>query len=331
MIEVIIVTALEEKVHAVFSYFDEHMGPEVLTAVPPVSPEIQAQITKLMDIQTEEGFFLYSFEDLATANYIFFVPSPVARGGEVLVLASFLFDLNTRGAQRLRPILEECATALLAIEDLYKILHPKKYPAREVQSTRAALDRALADSQEQWLQVFEQASLGQLELIGLDRAGKTSLLNLLQNPSAPELAQRPTLGVNIVRLVLNEMAVTIYDVGGQRQFRNRWTTAVPSPAGIVYVHDIAETSADRQQESRAEFERFLDHARARGITGPLLVIGNKLDLTKDDPTTLLGHLQEVLPVPDLENPHEYVLTSAKTGAGVVEGFQWLVSQLMDRG
>lgn len=174
---------------------------------------------------------------------------------------------------------------------------------------------------------LEPIQQGKLLVIGLEKAGKTSLLNALQEKGQFADREAPTLGVNIVQLVLKQMGLVAYDVGGQKFLRDRWFTTLKNPNAIVFVVDIAEEATDRWQEVCTEFDRVIDFIHEHDLDAvPLLVAGNKTDLT-DEVTP--DELARRLGMDQLEeNPKRCVIMSAKTGEGVRDGFQWLVSEIV---
>ena len=62
-----------------------------------------------------------------------------------------------------------------------------------------------------------------LLIIGLDAAGKTTLLNALTSPAtAAAPATRPTVGLNVGRLDVGGCAVMLWDLGGAGGLRTIW-------------------------------------------------------------------------------------------------------------
>ncbi|MHA1732995.1 MAG: ADP-ribosylation factor-like protein [Promethearchaeota archaeon] len=165
------------------------------------------------------------------------------------------------------------------------------------------------------------APLGIL-VLGLDRAGKTSLLKRLKNPAVAPSGGTPTLGVNVVPHQLGGLKLRIFDVGGQRSFREKWFTTVDAPDAVVYVHDLSEGREERVVESREWFVNMLLWFEDKGLGTPLLVLGNKVDLVESPSTRML---EEALDLNEFAHePRRAFLTSAKTGEGIVEAFEWVV-------
>ncbi len=135
-------------------------------------------------------------------------------------------------------------------------------------------------------------------LLGLDNAGKTTLLEQIKasyTPSHPNLKTVPTVGQNTVTLALPPPNPPIYlklwDVGGQHSLRGLWQSYYSSCHAIVFVidssdvgnatlSDIGEGTAaaddvGRLDECRLVLESILSNEETSGV--PILVLANKQD------------------------------------------------------
>lgn len=82
-------------------------------------------------------------------------------------------------------------------------------------------------------------------LLGLDNAGKTTLLSSIKSlylPSHPAASSKtvPTVGQNVSTIDLPDMYLKIWDVGGQHALRNLWTSYYSSCHAIVFVIDSSD-------------------------------------------------------------------------------------------
>ncbi|HME50802.1 MAG TPA: ADP-ribosylation factor-like protein [Candidatus Lokiarchaeia archaeon] len=111
-----------------------------------------------------------------------------------------------------------------------------------------------------------------LFIFGLDRAGKTTLVDYLQQEKYFD--HTPTLGINISRIALGRIALEFNDLGGQEAFRSSWMDYWKNPDVLVFVVDAADTS--RLVEARDALWSILNQPNANGK--PLLVLSNKVDL-----------------------------------------------------
>lgn len=86
-----------------------------------------------------------------------------------------------------------------------------------------------------------------LLLLGLDNAGKTTLLSSIKtlyhtSPNAPTIAQKtvPTVGQNVSTIELPDMYLKIWDVGGQLSLRNLWKSYYASAHAVIFVVDSTD-------------------------------------------------------------------------------------------
>lgn len=116
-------------------------------------------------------------------------------------------------------------------------------------------------------------------VIGLDSAGKTSLLYRLKLQEFVETI--PTKGFNMERIKMsmgnsktNATAFQVWDVGGQEKLRPLWKSYTRRTDGLVFVVDAAEH--ERMEEAKVELHRITRLAENQGV--PVLVLANKQDL-----------------------------------------------------
>ncbi|KAL8999867.1 MAG: hypothetical protein Q9169_001408 [Polycauliona sp. 2 TL-2023] len=86
-----------------------------------------------------------------------------------------------------------------------------------------------------------------LLLLGLDNAGKTTLISAIKNiyntsTSAPAIAQKtvPTVGQNVSTIELPDMYLKIWDVGGQLSLRKLWKSYYASAHAVIFVVDSTD-------------------------------------------------------------------------------------------
>uniref|UniRef100_A0A7N0V4Q8 ADP-ribosylation factor-like protein 8B n=1 Tax=Kalanchoe fedtschenkoi TaxID=63787 RepID=A0A7N0V4Q8_KALFE len=131
----------------------------------------------------------------------------------------------------------------------------------------------LWDSLLNWLRSFKQEM--ELSLIGLQNAGKTSLVNAIATGAYSE-DMIPTVGFNMKKVTKGNVTIKLWDLGGQRRFRSMWERYCRGVSAIVdcrYVVDAADR--DSVPISRSELHDLLTKPSLSGI--PLLVLGNKID------------------------------------------------------
>jgi ADP-ribosylation factor-like protein 3 len=155
-------------------------------------------------------------------------------------------------------------------------------------------------------------------LLGLDNAGKTSILKKLSDEECSSIM--PTQGFNIKSLVHENFKLNVWDIGGQKSIRPYWRNYYDSTDVLIYVIDSADRA--RVEESGMELQNLLDEEQLENV--PLLVFANKQDL----PTSLTA--EEISTDMNLntirDRSWQIHACSAKDGEGLDEGLNWIMTE-----
>jgi ADP-ribosylation factor-like protein 1 len=148
--------------------------------------------------------------------------------------------------------------------------------------------------------------------------GKTTLLYRLQNDTDEAIETIPTIGFNVEVLQYKNIKFQVWDLGGQTSIRPYWRCYYPNTDAIIFVVDSCDV--DRLVIAKNELEAMLKEDELKDSI--LLVMANKQDVKG-----ALGgpQISEILGLTSIKNRQWSIMeTSALTGRGLFEGFDWLV-------
>ena len=156
-------------------------------------------------------------------------------------------------------------------------------------------------------------------ILGLDNAGKTTLLNYLTHVNNKETS--PTKGVNAKSIQCGGIKINVYDLGGQRAIRDYWKYYYDKVDALIYVVDASDDA--RIGECNTAFQELLKEEKLAKV--PVLAYGNKNDLDN-----CLGpdEIIQKLEMDDITGRDwSLYACSALTGKGVEDGIKWVLERL----
>uniref|UniRef100_H2SZU4 small monomeric GTPase n=1 Tax=Takifugu rubripes TaxID=31033 RepID=H2SZU4_TAKRU len=157
---------------------------------------------------------------------------------------------------------------------------------------------------------------GKLVFLGLDNAGKTTLLHMLKDDR---------LGQHVPTLHPSEAAGLILLFAARRV----WKNYLPAINGIVFLVDCADFP--RLGESKTELDALMTDETIGNV--PILILGNKIDrpeaISEERLREMFGLYGQTtgkgtLPMNELNaRPLEVFMCSVLKRQGYGEGFRWL--------
>ncbi|XP_015429616.1 PREDICTED: ADP-ribosylation factor-like protein 3 [Dufourea novaeangliae] len=114
-------------------------------------------------------------------------------------------------------------------------------------------------------------------LLGLDGAGKTSIINQICVANGDEnsytVPPKPTQGSSVYKIKNGSYCYNIWDIGGADTARKYWAAFLEDTDLLVFVVDASDI--EKLSLAASTLKQLLDDARMENV--PILVIANKQD------------------------------------------------------
>jgi GTPase SAR1 family protein len=282
-----------------------------------------------MDISNEEGFFEFNLADkrYCSLNYRFTLSSNWGRGHTEYLMITVVTSTLQQTTPFQVPI-EQFVKAMKANSVLYKGLYdPKSNNDPEIANSLEKIHELFLKCNEDCKKSLKECVLGHIAFIGLYRVGKTSLLELITK-GVFDSNIRPTLGVQIVKFMVENFGLMAYDIGGQTNLKLVWDQIKVKPKAIIYVLD-ANAKPEQNAETRQHFDEVITHfyfTNSHPVQHiPLLILANKKDL---NPTIDKTKVEEILQPNRYDIMYNIGIVSARTAENVFENFRWLMQQIL---
>eukprot|EP00173_Palmaria_palmata_P004471 Plantae.Rhodophyta-Palmaria_palmata.ctg618.p1 GENE.Plantae.Rhodophyta-Palmaria_palmata.ctg618~~Plantae.Rhodophyta-Palmaria_palmata.ctg618.p1 ORF type:complete len:203 (+),score=40.55 Plantae.Rhodophyta-Palmaria_palmata.ctg618:47-610(+) len=171
----------------------------------------------------------------------------------------------------------------------------------------------------EWLQALFFSREMELTILGLQNAGKTTLVNLISTGDFSD-DRIPTVGFNMRRVQKGGVTLKIWDLGGQARFRTMWERYCRGVSAVVFVVDAADS--ERFETARVELHDILGREGLAGI--PVLVLANKSDLP--GAVKSVDEIVAVMGLGSMEGERELCCysISAKEKSNIDITLEWLI-------
>ncbi|MBD3352948.1 MAG: PAS domain S-box protein [Candidatus Lokiarchaeota archaeon] len=302
--------------YVVLSHFDERMGPKVYYTLPKnASHEETDQIPLLMDLY-DHGFFIHIFGDLRSANYIFDIPSNLARGRNEMLLISILLPQTDLDTEFLKNLLDQFVQELKNIPDVHKAFHDSEEKHAElIEHLKEFYDSIPEETR------LHKRRTTKVFVFGPAGAGKQTIIEELKNI----IAQRKIQGnqYDLSDLLIDDLSIMKYDISGKESFGDFWVDKLKDQDGLVFILDSKDKSLYKQ--AKINLHKIANISVVEHL--PLLIIFNKSDLDDEDLREINKYLEiNTLPQENIK----YFVTADITSDEIGRAFSWLSKQISKR-
>jgi GTP-binding protein SAR1 len=157
--------------------------------------------------------------------------------------------------------------------------------------------------------------------LGLDNAGKSTLLNMLKSDKLAIV--NPTWYAHSEELVIGNVNVKAFDIGGHETARRIWRDYFFDVDGIFFIVDAVDRT--RFEEAREELQVLLESEEL--ATARIAVLGNKIDVPS---AASEAELREALGLdwyPQCEDRVQLFMVSIVRRMGYKDAFAWALDAL----
>jgi GTP-binding protein SAR1 len=167
---------------------------------------------------------------------------------------------------------------------------------------------------------------GKVVLLGLDNAGKTTLVHMLRDNIL--IQHMPTQKPTMETFTLGGLTFNLFDLGGHTIAQRAWAEYSSTANGIVFLIDASEP--ERFPEAKTALDTLFTNDDLQAI--PMLILCNKIDLpraaSEDQLRAVFGLHQTIgkdatRATSNGIRPIELFMCSILKRQGFKEGFQWL--------
>ena len=163
-------------------------------------------------------------------------------------------------------------------------------------------------------------------LIGPQYAGKTALVNWLKDKRFTR--PKPTVGVVIENIEIDDIILSIYDISGQEAFReNMWKSNVLTSVGVIFVVDSSD--ALRLKEASTWFWKMIKEWLGESYSDKaILFLANKSDLKTSlslDKIINKMKLDEMSSYPNIS--FQFFKISVRNEENIELAFKWFITKI----
>lgn len=180
-----------------------------------------------------------------------------------------------------------------------------------------------------WSRLFNSKKEKRVVMVGLDGAGKTTVLYQLKLGEVQTTI--PTIGFNVETVAYKNVNFTVWDIGGQDKIRPLWRYYYTNADAVIFVVDSTDDkriddASGYQHSARDELQTLLAEDELKDAA--VLVLANKQDTTG---ALKVKDVAQRLGLAGIKKHQWHVQgCCAVSGDGLYEGLDWLTDVLQKR-
>eukprot|EP01083_Nonionella_stella_P182031 653821_1 len=155
-----------------------------------------------------------------------------------------------------------------------------------------------------------------ISLLGLDNAGKTTLVQQLKTGKI--MMEKPTVYCQTEAIDFKNISLVFYDVPGHTTRRAQWSDYYDMTDCVLWMVDSAD--ANRMSESRDELRRVALDEKLKDV--PFVVLANKVDHAN---ALDIKEISAQLKLNELEHKYHLQAASVVKRIGVNEALDWIAT------
>ena len=160
--------------------------------------------------------------------------------------------------------------------------------------------------------------------IGLDGAGKTSIITKLKEIKTGELVEiYPTAFINCSRILVNNKKFNCVEISGLKRYRKVWKNFYNEVDGIIFVIDGTDVG---RMHIIKNLIQDLDKNLEKNI--PVIFMVNKQDIT--DKSLNIEQVKNIIEIDRMATDFNWhiVRSVSYTGEGINEAFDYIQTEII---
>jgi len=163
-----------------------------------------------------------------------------------------------------------------------------------------------------------------LLFLGLDNAGKTTLLQVLKNNRV--VAQEPTLHPQAEEIVVGQVRLRAFDLAGHETGRRLWREYFAMASAVIFMVDAFDRT--RYPEAAEELGHLLSEQALAAV--PIAVLGQKIDLEGAASEEEFRSALRLLPSDIAGRPVSVFMCSVLQKRGYGDAIRWISDVILER-